>query len=311
MTPGLRDSPTETRVGWRKPRGSWGSNRRCADAVGRGRMPPESVQANNWTCPVYLPPFKTFAGMLWSVPGETRVVVRGASTGKPMDRKALHKNDLWTCSLSHDELDTLSCVPVPQYRRSDEPFRALPTSRVSWSLAARYHWFHGSLRPDRTSRPRQCVILPSDFPSRNPAMTQWKVVPVALIALILAFATTASDSFCQDTSLKPGINESFQNPDVEKRVEQFEGESREISQKRNEIVEACQLKPRQLNGTGLIFMRHDSLRTHPAAAGRDGAGSIRAPTVRPSSSSRSRFHRVDLGSHYGGSLPVPPRSAPD
>jgi ubiquinone/menaquinone biosynthesis C-methylase UbiE len=74
-------------------------------------------------------------------------------------------------------------------------------------------------------------------------MTQWKAVQVALLAFFLAIATTASDSFSQDTSLKPGINKSFEDPEVEKRVEQFEGESREISQKRNEIVDACQLKP--------------------------------------------------------------------
>jgi len=77
-------------------------------------------------------------------------------------------------------------------------------------------------------------------------MIQLRAVPVVLLALLLTLSTTTPKSslvFAQDTSLKPGINKSYEDPDVEKRVEQFEGESREISQKRNEIVKACQLKP--------------------------------------------------------------------
>lgn len=76
-------------------------------------------------------------------------------------------------------------------------------------------------------------------------MFRRKAVPIALFVFLVAFTATTNNSpiFAQETSLKPGINESFKNPDVEKRVKQFEGEGREISQKRNEIVEACQLKP--------------------------------------------------------------------
>lgn len=74
-------------------------------------------------------------------------------------------------------------------------------------------------------------------------MIRLKAVSVVLIAVVLTVACSDSLVLAQDTSLKPGINKSYEDPDVEKRVEQFEGESREISQKRREIVEACELKP--------------------------------------------------------------------
>ena len=75
-------------------------------------------------------------------------------------------------------------------------------------------------------------------------MTRTKTALVTLFSLILTLATFSNSLVLgQETSLKPGINKSYENPDVEKRVKQFEGESREISQKRKEIVEACQLKP--------------------------------------------------------------------
>ena len=61
--------------------------------------------------------------------------------------------------------------------------------------------------------------------------------------LLLAIICVPSHTLAQDTSLKPGINKSFEDPDVEKRVQSFEGESREISQRRKEIVELCQLTP--------------------------------------------------------------------
>lgn len=46
----------------------------------------------------------------------------------------------------------------------------------------------------------------------------------------------------QDKSVRPGINKPFQNPDVKDFVGKFEGESREVSTKRKEIVAACKLK---------------------------------------------------------------------
>jgi len=60
----------------------------------------------------------------------------------------------------------------------------------------------------------------------------------------------------QEQSLKPGINDTFRNPNVKEFIERFEGESREIFEKRNETLKACELKPGQSvadigAGTGL------------------------------------------------------------
>ena len=76
---------------------------------------------------------------------------------------------------------------------------------------------------------------------------------------------TISATFClfiglsvsgQEKSVKPGINDSFRNPNVKEWVERFEGESRETFDKRKEVVEACQIKPGEVvadigAGTGL------------------------------------------------------------
>ena len=59
-----------------------------------------------------------------------------------------------------------------------------------------------------------------------------------LIALLAVTAATA-----QEKSVKPGINKSFQNPDVANFVERFEREGREVYDKREQIVAACGLKP--------------------------------------------------------------------
>ncbi|MBL8824481.1 MAG: class I SAM-dependent methyltransferase [Planctomycetia bacterium] len=60
----------------------------------------------------------------------------------------------------------------------------------------------------------------------------------------------------QEQSVKPGINDTFRNPNVKEFVERFEGESREIFDKRNAVLKACDLKPGQAvadigAGTGL------------------------------------------------------------
>jgi ubiquinone/menaquinone biosynthesis C-methylase UbiE len=63
--------------------------------------------------------------------------------------------------------------------------------------------------------------------------------------------------YAQDKSVRPGINEPFQNPDVKDFISKFEGESREVFTKRKQIVEACKLKPGMVvadvgAGTGLF-----------------------------------------------------------
>jgi predicted methyltransferase len=61
----------------------------------------------------------------------------------------------------------------------------------------------------------------------------------------------------QDKSVKPGINDPFKNPNVKEYAKKFEGESREVSVERKQIVAACKLKPGQVvadvgAGTGLF-----------------------------------------------------------
>jgi predicted methyltransferase len=46
----------------------------------------------------------------------------------------------------------------------------------------------------------------------------------------------------QKKSVKPGINKSFENPDVEQFVERFEREGREVYTQRNQVVELCKLE---------------------------------------------------------------------
>ncbi len=46
----------------------------------------------------------------------------------------------------------------------------------------------------------------------------------------------------QEKSVRPGINQPFENPDLKKYIGVFEGESREIFSHRTDIVAACKLK---------------------------------------------------------------------
>src|SRR5438034_439601 len=54
----------------------------------------------------------------------------------------------------------------------------------------------------------------------------------------------ASSAAAQEKSVRPGINKAFGYPDIKDFLKKFEGESREISTRRKEIVAACKLKPR-------------------------------------------------------------------
>lgn len=75
--------------------------------------------------------------------------------------------------------------------------------------------------------------------------------------LCVLLATTASLlAAAQETSVKPGINDPFKNPDVERFKNTFEGESREVYVLRQKIVAACGVKPGMVvadvgAGTGL------------------------------------------------------------
>jgi ubiquinone/menaquinone biosynthesis C-methylase UbiE len=62
--------------------------------------------------------------------------------------------------------------------------------------------------------------------------------------LSLAFCTgLCSVAWTQEKSVRPGINDSFRDPNVGEFVERFEIESREVFAKRKEIVAACMIAP--------------------------------------------------------------------
>lgn len=80
---------------------------------------------------------------------------------------------------------------------------------------------------------------------------RYTVMSLGLICSLVLAATA------QEKSVKPGINDSFKNPNPKDFVEKFEVESREVFAKRTEIVEACQIKPGTVladigAGTGLF-----------------------------------------------------------
>lgn len=61
----------------------------------------------------------------------------------------------------------------------------------------------------------------------------------------------------QQTSVKPGINAPYVDPDLDDSIKRFEGESREVFKHREAIVAACDLKPGMVvadvgAGTGLF-----------------------------------------------------------
>lgn len=71
-----------------------------------------------------------------------------------------------------------------------------------------------------------------------------------------AFAVATSGE-AQEKSVKPGINDSFRDPDVKEFVGRFEVESREIFAHRQDILKACQIQPGETvadigAGTGLF-----------------------------------------------------------
>jgi hypothetical protein len=75
-----------------------------------------------------------------------------------------------------------------------------------------------------------------------------------LFAVALLLATLPA--YAQEKSVKPGINDPFKNPDVEKYKGTFEGESREVYAQREKLVAACGVKPGMVvadvgAGTGL------------------------------------------------------------
>jgi len=71
------------------------------------------------------------------------------------------------------------------------------------------------------------------------------MTPVKALLILLILLSIASAALAQDTSVKPGINEKFLDPNlaVAEWTERFETESREVFHLRQEIVAAVGLRP--------------------------------------------------------------------
>lgn len=69
----------------------------------------------------------------------------------------------------------------------------------------------------------------------------WLSLPVCLFLLVTLIAPPQSAN-AQRQSVKPGINDSFKDPNVTDFVERFEKEGREIYDKRTEVLAACDVK---------------------------------------------------------------------
>jgi FkbM family methyltransferase len=67
--------------------------------------------------------------------------------------------------------------------------------------------------------------------------------PAVWMLISLFTLTVPAVGLAQDKSVKPGINDSFRDPNVEDFTGRFEVESREVYALRKEIVQACALEP--------------------------------------------------------------------
>jgi len=79
----------------------------------------------------------------------------------------------------------------------------------------------------------------------------------ALLTLVILFLATGQDLVAQKKSVRPGINKSFRRPDVKAFIGRFETESREVFERRKEIIAALSLRKGQSvadigAGTGLF-----------------------------------------------------------
>jgi ubiquinone/menaquinone biosynthesis C-methylase UbiE/intracellular sulfur oxidation DsrE/DsrF family protein len=77
------------------------------------------------------------------------------------------------------------------------------------------------------------------------------------ILLLMLAALTVPVAYSQDQSVKPGVNDTFRDPDPQEFLGKFEVESREVFARRKEIVAACEIQPGQTvadmgAGTGLF-----------------------------------------------------------
>lgn len=78
-----------------------------------------------------------------------------------------------------------------------------------------------------------------------------------LFVILACTVLCAASSMAQEKSVKPGINDSFRDPDPKEFLGRFEVESREVFARREEIIAACDIQPGQTvadigAGTGLF-----------------------------------------------------------
>ncbi|HUT13100.1 MAG TPA: methyltransferase domain-containing protein [Thermoguttaceae bacterium] len=96
-------------------------------------------------------------------------------------------------------------------------------------------------------------------------MTRFPRILLLLLGLILPAAPAAV--FAQEESVRPGINKPYDTVNVEQKVKQFEDGTREVVQKLDAILDACELKPGMTvadvgAGTG-VFTRPFAARVAP------------------------------------------------
>ncbi len=80
---------------------------------------------------------------------------------------------------------------------------------------------------------------------------------VRLFGILTLAVCSITSAVAQEQSVKPGINDSFRDPDPQEFLAKFEVESREVYARRKEIVAACDIRPGQTvadigAGTGLF-----------------------------------------------------------
>jgi predicted methyltransferase len=67
--------------------------------------------------------------------------------------------------------------------------------------------------------------------------------PMKIAAAIAGIVLSVGIAKAQEKSVRPGVNDPFKDPDLKKFSETFEGESREVFAKREQIAAAVGLKP--------------------------------------------------------------------
>jgi len=76
-----------------------------------------------------------------------------------------------------------------------------------------------------------------------PAARIMRITRVSLAVMALVLVPLAAGASAQKESVRPGINDSFRDPDIERLIGRFERNGREIYDRRHAITGALQLRP--------------------------------------------------------------------